>query len=36
VKLPVIDPMTLARVAEPFDHSDWIFELKHDGFRSLA
>ena len=28
--------MTLARVAEPFDHSDWIFELKHDGFRSLA
>jgi bifunctional non-homologous end joining protein LigD len=36
VKLPVIEPMTLSRVAEPFDHSDRIFELKHDGFRSLA
>jgi hypothetical protein len=21
---------------DPFDHSDWIFELKYDGFRSLA
>jgi bifunctional non-homologous end joining protein LigD len=20
----------------PFDHPDWIFELKHDGFRALA
>src|SRR5437899_1159094 len=28
--------MPLIRVAEPFDHSDWIFELKHDGFRALA
>jgi len=23
--------MPLIRGAEPFDHSDWIFELKHDG-----
>jgi ATP-dependent DNA ligase len=28
--------MTLARVAAPFDHPDWIFELKHDGFRAIA
>jgi bifunctional non-homologous end joining protein LigD len=28
--------MPLIRVAEPFDHPDWIFELKHDGFRALA
>jgi bifunctional non-homologous end joining protein LigD len=24
------------RVGAAFDHRDWIFELKHDGFRSLA
>jgi bifunctional non-homologous end joining protein LigD len=29
-------PMPLVRVPEPFDHSDWLFELKHDGFRALA
>jgi ATP-dependent DNA ligase len=28
--------MPLARLAEPFDHPEWIFELKLDGFRSLA
>ena len=34
--LPVIEPMTLSRIAAPFDNSDFIFELKHDGFRCLA
>jgi ATP-dependent DNA ligase len=29
-------PMPLIRVGAAFDHSDWIFELKHDGFRALA
>jgi hypothetical protein len=24
----------LARSLEPFDDKDWLFELKHDGFRS--
>jgi len=24
------------RVAAPFDHPDWIFEMKHDGFRALS
>jgi hypothetical protein len=28
--------MALARRLAPFDHRDWIFELKCDGFRSLA
>src|SRR5687767_9590666 len=28
--------MPLARLAQPFDHPDWIFELKHDGWRALA
>ncbi len=27
--------MPLARVRAPFDHADWIFELKYDGFRAL-
>jgi ATP-dependent DNA ligase len=22
--------------AEPFDHGDWLFELKFDGFRAAA
>jgi hypothetical protein len=30
------NPMPLVRLAEPFDHPDWLFELKHDGFRALA
>ncbi len=34
--LPRIDPLPLRRLAEPFDDPDWIFELKHDGFRALA
>ncbi len=28
--------MPLARLQAPFDHPDWIFELKLDGFRALA
>jgi bifunctional non-homologous end joining protein LigD len=29
-------PMPLSRKPAPFDHSEWIFELKYDGFRSLG
>src|SRR3954469_9785158 len=29
-------PMPLKRQHEPFSHSDWLFEIKHDGFRALA
>ncbi len=28
--------MALSRVPGPFDHPDWLFELKYDGFRALA
>ena len=28
--------MRLKRVAKPFDNPDYIFELKHDGFRAIA
>jgi bifunctional non-homologous end joining protein LigD len=28
--------MPLSRKAEPFNHPDWVFEIKWDGFRSLA
>jgi bifunctional non-homologous end joining protein LigD len=34
--LPRIQPINPARIAQPFDHLDWIFELKHDGFRAVA
>jgi bifunctional non-homologous end joining protein LigD len=34
--LPRLEPLTLARKREPFDHPDWLFEIKFDGFRSLA
>jgi ATP-dependent DNA ligase len=34
--LPTVIPAKLARSLEAFDHADWLFELKHDGFRSLA
>jgi hypothetical protein len=27
--------MRLLRIPEPFDHPDWIFELKVNGFRAL-
>src|SRR4030095_1290539 len=28
--------MRLLRVPEPFDHPDWLYEVKFDGFRALA
>lgn len=36
VLFPLISPMPLARVHAPFDHDEWIFEPKLDGFRALA
>ena len=29
-------PLPLRPLREPFDHRDWLFELKYDGFRALA
>ena len=34
--LPRIQPINPSRIAAPFDHLDWVFELKHDGFRAIA
>jgi ATP-dependent DNA ligase len=31
--LTLINPVPRA---EPFDHGDWLFELKYDGFRAAA
>jgi bifunctional non-homologous end joining protein LigD len=36
VPLPRISPARLARLRDPFDHADCIYEIKHDGFRGLA
>src|SRR5215467_2843555 len=36
VGLSQFQPMTLVRTKEAFDHADFVFELKYDGFRALA
>jgi bifunctional non-homologous end joining protein LigD len=35
-KMPTLQPMRLTRRSEPFDHPDWVYEIKFDGFRALA
>ncbi|MGH9515828.1 MAG: hypothetical protein ACRD3P_09160 [Terriglobales bacterium] len=32
----LLQPMPLLKRPSPFDHPDWIFESKYDGFRALA
>jgi bifunctional non-homologous end joining protein LigD len=34
--LPRAAPIPLARFDAPFEHADWIFEPKLDGFRAVA
>src|SRR5438270_13284061 len=34
MKIPSTAP--LRRQTQPFDDPDWIYEIKHDGFRALA
>jgi bifunctional non-homologous end joining protein LigD len=34
--LPRVQPINPTRIAAPFDHDDFLFELKHDGFRAVA
>ena len=36
VNLSCVQPINPTRIAAAFDHKDWIFELKHDGFRAVA
>lgn len=31
-----VKPMLATLVSEPFDHPDWIFEIKQDGYRAIA
>jgi bifunctional non-homologous end joining protein LigD len=35
-KMPTFHHMRLARRPKPFDHPDWLYEIKFDGFRALA
>jgi len=34
--IPRIQPINPARIQAAFDHEDFLFELKHDGFRAVA
>lgn len=36
MNLPSFEPLPLTRRPEPFSHPDWVFEVKYDGFRTLA
>jgi len=36
VEIARLQPMPLIRIAEPFNDPEWIWKLKHDGFRALA
>jgi bifunctional non-homologous end joining protein LigD len=36
VGLPRIQPIAPTRIRAPFDDPDFVFELKHDGFRAVA
>jgi bifunctional non-homologous end joining protein LigD len=33
--LPQISPAPLTSVKEPIGHTNWIYELKHDGYRGV-
>jgi bifunctional non-homologous end joining protein LigD len=33
--LPVIEAAPFTALKEPIDHPNWLFELKHDGFRGM-
>ncbi len=35
-QLPKVKPMPLVERSEPFNHPEWIYEIKYDGFRALA
>jgi ATP-dependent DNA ligase len=35
VPFPTFQPMPLSRARAPFSHTDWLFEIKWDGFRAL-
>ena len=34
--LPVVTPAAVLRIPQSFDHPDFLYEIKYDGFRALA
>jgi ATP-dependent DNA ligase len=36
MRAPQMETAQLTLVRQPFDHPDFLFEQKHDGFRTLA
>src|SRR5215472_10412876 len=34
-RLPKVAPLVLKQRPQAFDHADWLFDLKYDGFRAL-
>src|SRR5262245_56783073 len=34
--IPRLSALELQQIPTPFDHPDWVFEIKYDGFRALA
>ena len=36
VPLPRVQPIIPTRRKEPFDHPEWLFDFKYDGFRALC
>ena len=34
--LPRVQPIAPIRRADPFDHPEWVFDVKYDGFRGLC
>ena len=34
--LPRVQPIAPIRRPEPFDHPEWVFDVKYDGFRGLC
>src|SRR5262245_57907270 len=34
--LPNLTPLGLQEIGSSFDDDEWLFEIKHDGFRALA
>src|SRR5262245_21649462 len=34
--IPRLSALELQQIPKPFDHAEWVFEIKYDGFRSLA
>ena len=36
MSLPTCEPMPLAVLREAFDHPDWLFEVKYDGFQGAG